>query len=169
MKRGFSFLSDERAVAEIRKHQWIESQKAKREIGFATAAVEWVKSFGKAWKRIHINEKKDYNFLLERRRFRRFRIDSNVELKKGEARVRAQAKELSFTGVLCQTSEYLPVNREVTINFNLQHYNHDRLSNITCTGMVNRVEVARPKGYEVFLRFDEAGQRYMEDSLLVSS
>jgi len=45
----YSFLNDESALTEIRKHKWIESQKAGREIGFVTAALDWIKKYGHEW------------------------------------------------------------------------------------------------------------------------
>ena len=45
----YPFLKDELAVNEIRKHKWIESEKAGREIGFATAAFDWITQYGEAW------------------------------------------------------------------------------------------------------------------------
>ncbi len=47
----YPFLRDERALEEIRKHKWIESEKRGQEIGFATAAVEWVGKYGEQWLR----------------------------------------------------------------------------------------------------------------------
>ncbi len=47
----YSFLKNELALEEIRKHKWIESEKAGCEIGFATAAVDWIKNYGEGWLR----------------------------------------------------------------------------------------------------------------------
>ena len=46
----YSFLKDELALNEIRKHKWIESEKCGCEIGFATAAFDWIKRYGYAFK-----------------------------------------------------------------------------------------------------------------------
>lgn len=46
----YSFLKDEFALFEIRKHKWLISERAGREIGFATAALDWVKNYGDAWR-----------------------------------------------------------------------------------------------------------------------
>jgi len=56
MKKRFSFLANDKAVEEIRKHKWIESEKKGEEIGFATAAIDWIKKYGAAWKRYHYPE-----------------------------------------------------------------------------------------------------------------
>ena len=54
MEDDFSYLKDPRVLAEIRKHKWIESQKKGKEVGFATAAVDWINRYGQQWKKIHI-------------------------------------------------------------------------------------------------------------------
>jgi hypothetical protein len=45
----YSFLRDDLARTEIYKHKWIESEKAGREIGFATAAFDWITKYGDLW------------------------------------------------------------------------------------------------------------------------
>lgn len=49
MKTEYPFLQDSQARQEIYKHKWIESEKAGREIGFATAAHDWISRHGEAW------------------------------------------------------------------------------------------------------------------------
>ena len=53
MKINYSFLKDELALAEIRKHKWLESEKKGCEIGFATAALDWIKKHGLQWLEYH--------------------------------------------------------------------------------------------------------------------
>ena len=55
MENDYSFLKDELALNEIRKHKWIESEKCGREIGFATAAFDWIKRYGYAFKQCRDN------------------------------------------------------------------------------------------------------------------
>ena len=47
---SYSFLNDKFARHEIHKHKWIVSEKAGREIGFATAATDWIKHYGDTWR-----------------------------------------------------------------------------------------------------------------------
>ena len=54
MEENYSFLRDELALLEIRKHKWIESEKLGREIGFATAARDWINKYGEAWKQFRL-------------------------------------------------------------------------------------------------------------------
>lgn len=166
MKERFSFLSDERALAEIRKHKWIESQKEGREIGFASSALDWIKRFGEQWKKVHFKKEKDYSHLFERRKFRRFKIVSDVKLTKDNLYFSAKAKEVSFTGLLCNSDEYISPSNEVIINFYLKCENRNELTDLKCKGRVNRVYPISSGGYDLFLRFDEAGQRYIEDCLV---
>lgn len=49
MKTEYPFLQDSQARQEIYKHKWIESEKAGREIGFASAAHDWITRHGEAW------------------------------------------------------------------------------------------------------------------------
>ena len=72
-KDSYKYLNDPRALAEIRKHQWIESQKENREIGFASAAVDWITLFGEEWKRNHVY--RHNNVFIEKRKYRRFKIE----------------------------------------------------------------------------------------------
>ena len=44
--KPIDFLKDERALAEIEKHKWFESEKAGHDIGFEAAAADWIKRFG---------------------------------------------------------------------------------------------------------------------------
>jgi len=56
MPPSFSFLRSKHVREEIRKHKWIESEKLGREIGFPTAALDWICKHGKAWKQYYLGE-----------------------------------------------------------------------------------------------------------------
>ena len=60
MKKRFSFLKNPQALNEIRKHKWIKSEKAKRDVGFVTAAIDWIKNHGEVWKEFYIKDRKKY-------------------------------------------------------------------------------------------------------------
>lgn len=53
MFETFHFLSNEKVREEIRKHKWIESEKKGRDIGFITAAIDWIKNHGEEWRKYH--------------------------------------------------------------------------------------------------------------------
>ena len=47
-------LKDRRVVEEINRHLWIESEKAGRDIGFDSAAKDWLEKFSKSWMSYHM-------------------------------------------------------------------------------------------------------------------
>lgn len=47
-------LRDKKALEEINRHLWIESEKAGCDIGFDSAAVDWLERFSKAWMDYHM-------------------------------------------------------------------------------------------------------------------
>lgn len=49
-------LSNRDVVKEIRRHLWIESEKAGCDIGFEKAAEDWVNRFSAAWMAYHMPE-----------------------------------------------------------------------------------------------------------------
>lgn len=77
MKKRYNYLQDGKAVEEILKHKWIESQKHGRDIGFATAALDWISKYGEAWRLHHEQEYRQHvqhlDNLIERRKYRRFK------------------------------------------------------------------------------------------------
>ena len=67
MDINYSFLKDELVLNEIRKHKWIESEKLGKEIGFATAAHDWIKKYGELWKQYRSKNQDLNNIFAERR------------------------------------------------------------------------------------------------------
>ena len=51
-------LNNKKAVEEINRHQWIESEKAGYDIGFETASVDWLGKFSAAWMQYHMPKRK---------------------------------------------------------------------------------------------------------------
>lgn len=47
-------LKNKRVQEEISRHQWIESEKVGRDIGFEKAAEEWLTNFSKVWMDYHM-------------------------------------------------------------------------------------------------------------------
>jgi len=160
MKEKFSFLKDPRAIAEIHKHKWIESQKAGREIGFATCAVDWIEKYGQAWKEIHVKEDKDYSIFIERRRFRRFELDCKVKLKKDNLLFLANIVNINLFGLSCTTNDRLHRGNTIGIQF---LFGNDCQKSLVCDGIVERVMSVDPSKYELFLRFDDYSQKKIED------
>ncbi|GFH99069.1 hypothetical protein IMSAGC004_01471 [Bacteroidaceae bacterium] len=50
-------LKNKKAVEEINRHRWIESEKAGHDIGFETASLDWLERFSKAWMDYHMPQK----------------------------------------------------------------------------------------------------------------
>ncbi|MCK5081965.1 MAG: hypothetical protein KAR31_03580 [Candidatus Omnitrophica bacterium] len=51
-------LKNKKAVEEINRHRWIESEKAGHDIGFETASVDWLEKFSAAWMDYHMPKRK---------------------------------------------------------------------------------------------------------------
>ena len=54
-------LKNRKVVEEINRHLWIESEKAGYDIGFDSAAVDWLEKFSKAWMNYHMPKQKIKN------------------------------------------------------------------------------------------------------------
>jgi len=52
-----SLLKDRRVIEEIKRHLWIESEKAGHDIGFDQASADWLEHFSKAWMQYHMPNK----------------------------------------------------------------------------------------------------------------
>ena len=156
----YSYLSDPRAIAEIHKHKWIESQKAGREIGFATAAVDWIKTYGSQWKASFVHEEKDLTHFIERRKFRRPKIHCLINLMKDRFTCVAESINISLYGLLCRTSNYLTIGSDVIVNI-LNPQNQQLL--LTAKGTVTRAHVNNYKNYELYLQFDENTQKALQN------
>jgi hypothetical protein len=53
-----NLLRNKKAVEEINRHRWIESEKTGHDIGFETASVDWLEKFSSAWMQYHLPKKK---------------------------------------------------------------------------------------------------------------
>lgn len=159
MKDNYSYLKDPRALAEIRKHKWLESQKAGYEIGFATAALDWINKYGVEWKKNHSAEDRESALFLERRRYRRFKFNSAVELVKNNALVLAENVNLSLFGLLCRSKEYLPLGSQIDVRFSV---NDQASSQLLCRAVIERAFAVDAEKYEFFLRFDDSSQQKIQ-------
>jgi hypothetical protein len=50
-------LKNQQVVEEIRRHLWIESEKAGKNLGFDWAAQDWLKKYADSWKAYHLPNK----------------------------------------------------------------------------------------------------------------
>ena len=51
-------LTNKKAVEEINRHRWIESEKIGHDIGFETASGDWLEKFSSAWMQYHMPNRK---------------------------------------------------------------------------------------------------------------
>jgi len=51
-------LKDRKVIEEINRHLWIQSEKAGYDIGFDSAAEDWLKNFSKAWMDYHMPKRR---------------------------------------------------------------------------------------------------------------
>lgn len=51
-------LNDRRVIDEIKRHQWMESERAGHDIGFNRAAEDWLDRFAGAWMDYHMPKQK---------------------------------------------------------------------------------------------------------------
>ena len=156
MKDKYSYLNDPRALAEIRKHKWLESQKAGYEVGFATAAVDWIKKYGLEWRTLYAQETENGAEFLEKRRYRRFNLSGVVELIKKHGALFVEGVNFNLFGLLCRTTEFMPMGTMVEGYMNPERNNQRVLK---FQGVIDRVAPIKFKRFEIFFKFDELSQR----------
>ncbi|MCK5215559.1 MAG: hypothetical protein KAR05_09425 [Candidatus Omnitrophica bacterium] len=117
MKENYSFLKDNSALTEIRKHKWIESEKLGHELGFASAAIDWVKKYGASWKQNRFQDKN--NPLQEKRRYRRFNQRFPIQLTVNDSNIACFTDNFNLLGLSCTIPDFIPsnTNAKVTIRF----------------------------------------------------
>ena len=54
--KPIEFLKDERALEEIEKHKWFESEKSGCDVGFENAAADWIQRFGEEWAKYNCSQ-----------------------------------------------------------------------------------------------------------------
>jgi len=159
VKRSYPYLKDPRAIAEIRKHQWIESEKAGREIGFGSAAIDWVSKYGQQWESGHA--KIDKNVFIENRKYRRFPLLSSAVLIQAEKTIIIRTLNINPQGILCISKERLDVNSKVILQWSFER---DRESGVVFSGTVLRVLACHDKTseFKLLIQFDEESRRKIE-------
>jgi len=166
MKDKYPYLTDPRALAEIRRHKWLESQKAGREVGFATAAVDWIRAYGAEWKDIHAAEIRDRDIFIERRKYRRFKLRGLVKLVTDGAAVLVEPLNVSFFGMLCRTPVSVPEG--VTIKARMSVDVAQGRKDLDCYGSVERVVASDSKYFDLFFSFNECCQEQFERTVALS-
>ncbi len=111
MHLKYSYLNDDDAVKEIRDHKWLESEKSGQEVGFATAAYDWINKYGEEWlsSRFESNKK----FLSERRKYRRFSTHFPIEITVQNKSLQCKTNDISLIGFSCTLPN--PVSQDVPV------------------------------------------------------
>lgn len=154
MKTSYPFLRDPRALLEIRKHQWLESEKIGQEIGFGSAAVDWINKYGELWRKAHVDSQRNNDIFLENRKFRRFRLYGRATVIYDKDNFPAQTVNVSYFGLLCRIERYLEPGSIVIIQWS---FLEDGRSGLVFGAMVERASSSpdRSGNYEMLLKFDE--------------
>ena len=120
MSTRYSFFRDDLALNEIRKHKWIESEKKGEDIGFATAALDWIRRYGNAWKQFCLGLNDPQRLLVEKRHYRRFPCRFPIQLTIDEnTNLECRTDNISLIGLCCTVPSSFPHNAstEVIIRF----------------------------------------------------
>jgi len=160
MKQNYSFLKDELALAEIRKHKWLESEKLGTEVGFATAALDWIKKYGEAWLQYRLQNTADDNPFVEKRRQQRFVYAAPITVKSSRNQFSVQTNDISLAGVSCTIPDSLPENLTTEVALALPKKN-GKSSHLQFKTRIRRVIHTPEKGYRVFLPFTDAVRDYL--------
>lgn len=165
MKESYSFLNDESARQEIRKHKWIESEKRGVEIGFATAALDWITKYGQLWRESRQQNTEAYSW-KEKRQYRRFNRRLPLQLSFGKSRIKCYTDNINYQGVACTVEDDISADElaQVTLHLNKNGLFQTRE---TFQFQSHVARVTRPadqeskKRYKVFLPFPQEVQNVL--------
>ena len=163
MNINYPFLKDELAMIEIRKHKWIESQKRGEEIGFATAAIDWITNYGESWKQYRLNNNSS-NIFSEKRRHRRFNYQLPVQLKTEKFTVTSLTTDLNLVGVSCTVPRFIPEHTSVDVTIDFSKQSAKPQATFRFTSRVTNISALNSgaeKTYKVFIPFSETVRDYL--------
>jgi len=166
MKRDYSVLKDELALTEIRKHKWIESEKKGQEIGFATAAYEWIKKYSLQWQRFRSGLAETEDLFFEKRRHRRFYRQLPIQLKIDDKNLDGHTYDISLMGISCTIPEPLAINSVTKVKIHLPVRDQSfpkfilRFQSYVLRILENKKEKFTSY-YKVFLPFNEETRNYL--------
>ncbi len=161
MKNNYSFLRDTLAIQEIRKHKWIESEKQGEEMGFATAAVDWVKKYGHQWNQFRATRQESQDPFSEKRQYRRFQRRFPLQIKLQNQDIECQTDNINLLGLACTIPHPIDSDTEALVTLQLpqdtQSKNpHNRLRFQTHIARVSEKDTPNnTRNFNVFLPFSE--------------
>lgn len=160
MRQKYSFLQDELALIEIRKHKWLESEKQKREIGFATAAMEWIQKYGEGWLQARLKNSAAQNLFVEKRSHRRFKRALAVTIKSPHQQFAGYTHDISLVGLSCtmpaSVAEGLPT--EIALAFPGKN---GASSSLQFKSRIRKVLPSQKNEYRVFVPFTDSVRDYL--------
>lgn len=119
----YSLLKDDLAINEIRKHKWLESEKAGQEIGFASAAIDWIDKYSQAWTQSRIKMKDTDGIYCEKRFHRRFKCQLPVQISNAAKSITTYTDDINLLGLACTVPDYFKKEEivDVLISFEKGH------------------------------------------------
>ena len=165
MNKHYSFFNDELALNEIRKHKWIESEKRGREIGFATAAKDWIEKYGQQWKQYRLQITNFEDTFAEKRSYRRFPYQMPITIQTSDQLLTTVTIDISFIGLACYLPIFVAQNQDVFITMNIQPEGSNKPSaKIEFRSRIGRIAEPREDSanlcYEAFFPFTEEARDY---------
>lgn len=162
MHEPYSFLKDALALVEIHKHKWLESEKIGREIGFATAALDWIKTYGQAFRKTRLGLDEAEKKFFEKRRHRRFSLQIPLRLKFHNEDIACQTHDISLMGASCTLPASLSPGpkAQATILFYEDHASIPS-SRFRFDTFIRTVRSSSTRARRIFLPFSEEIQDYM--------
>ena len=104
----------------------------------------------------HVKDDKEGAVFIERRRYRRFKMETLVELVKESRSFWARVVNANIFGLLCKSPEFILPNKKMQLNLRLASHPKETIS---CGAVIQRAIAVKPNEYEIFLELDGHGQR----------
>ncbi len=166
MKINYSFLKDELAIAEIRKHKWIESQKSGREIGFASAAIDWVAKYGNDWLVSRLEQAGTDNMFSEKRSYRRIDARIPLQITTSQEKFFSHTKDFNLMGLSCLSLQKPKPDSKVTVVIDFKNRALDKRGKpFVFQSRVQRVSAVKSVDnhiyYKMFLPFTENVRNFL--------
>ncbi len=153
MSGDYSFFKDALALVEIRKHQWIESQKIKKEVSFASAALDWITKYGPDWKKYRLDNTTADNPFTEKRGYRRFEYSAPVVLKLNNKIFHTETNSVSLIGFSCLIPEFIEKGTTIEVTIQLSP---DEVTHFNFNCQVTRVSPTQNgQQFNIFIPFKE--------------
>lgn len=164
MNFTYSFLRDELALIEIRKHKWLLSEQARREIGFPTAAIDWIRNYSRDFLQFRSNIS---NTFAEKRNFRRFSWKSPLTLKLNNQTIVSTTNDINLIGLSCTIPVTETEGQQIEVTLGLDNHEPATVNNIQFKSqplIVDQQNIS--KGFQrLFVPFDDKTRNYFLEKI----